>query len=263
MRPRSTRDDEVELQELPPELKAAVDMLVEEGPEMLLAVSKYFLFRTQDDPRWAELVQEVLRQSGLASDLDDGLIYKVKVTLKGFRPAVYRELELPNMTLGELHEILQTAMGWQNDHLHAFRVGQEEFGPVGEENQFQDWQDEESMSLGDLVEADQRRVLYEYDFGDGWEHDILISKPKQPKPGVAYPRCIKGELACPPEDCGGILGYLDLCDRLQELAPDRDDETEDLSDDYGEYDPKAFSIDDVNAAFAEIYALPTAEKGGR
>ena len=151
-------------------------------------------------------------------------------------------------------------MGWTNSHLHSFRIGNDYLGPIDAEGVNDDWYDEDSAILSDLVADDRRRMIYEYDFGDGWEHDILISKPKSPKPGVFYPRCIKGELACPPEDCGGVWGYMELCELLNMPKAEWNDDQTAQMEWLGDFDPQAFSVNEVNQAFQEMFAPPEPPK---
>jgi hypothetical protein len=193
---------------------------------------------------------------GESMDLDDGLVYKVKITLKGLRPAVFRELEVPNMTLGDLHQVIQAAMGWDFSHPHCFTIDKEEYGELNPDDPYDAWQDEETVSLGQLIQADRRKFTYEYDFGDSWMHDILISKPKAPQPGVFYPRCIKGELACPPEDCGGIHGYLQICQLLEKPSAEWSTVDEEYFSWIKNFDPQAFSVDDANSYLKSLYSPP-------
>lgn len=92
-------------------------------------------------------------------------------------------------------------------------------------------------SIGDKIE-------YQYDFGDGWEHEIVLEKVLPPEEGAKYPVCIKGRRACPPEDCGSIWGYEDLLLALQDPNhPDHDDLLEWVG---GSFDPEAFEPDEIN-----------------
>lgn len=245
------------LPELPPHLKPLADEIIQQGPTGLAALFGYIVQQTGNDPQWNALISETFAGTSLFpenadEDLDDGLIYKVKVTLRGFRPAVFREVEIPNMTLGELHGVIQVTMGWQNCHLHCFTIQGEQYGELNPEANYDAWLDEESLSLGLLVQSDQRKFTYEYDFGDSWEHDILISKPKPPQPGAVYPRCLKGELACPPEDCGGIYGYLQICELLNTPKSEWTPDDKQRMDWLGKYDPQQFSLETATKALKKL-----------
>ena len=122
------------------------------------------------------------------------------------------------MTLARLHEVIQIAMGWFDNHLHAFILGDRRkgtrFGVPGPD----DWTevlDEADYRLASLGLRTRGKLLYEYDFGDGWEHDIVLEKVLPHEEG-ALPRCIEGGRACPPEDCGGFPGYMRFCEVSQD-----------------------------------------------
>lgn len=263
----SLHDDSSDLPPLPelsPKLQSLAEAVIEEGPHSLIALFGYILTKTNQDERWNSAITDAMKEAGISPeaffgepmDLDDGLIYKVKITLRGFRPAVYRELEVPNMTLGELHQVIQAAMGWQFSHQHCFTINKEEYGELNPDLPYDAWQDEEAVSLGQLVQADRRKFTYEYDFGDSWVHDILISKPKAPLPDVFYPRCIKGELACPPEDCGGFPGYLQLCELLQTPESAWSDDDKEYMSWMGKFDPQAFSVEGTSLSLKSLWTPP-------
>jgi hypothetical protein len=175
-------------------------------------------------------------------------IYQLKVTLKGTRPPIWRRLQIrSDTTLDQLHDVLQTAMGWSDCHLHQFVADGVQYGVIND-----DWgvevQDERLVTVADLAPGVGDRILYEYDFGDGWEHDLRVEKVLEPEPGATYPVCLKGKRACPPEDVGGVWGYADLLEILSD--PDDPEYEERLEWVGGEFDPERFDADDVNAALA-------------
>jgi hypothetical protein len=94
------------------------------------------------------------------------------------------------------------------------------------------------------------KAVYTYDFGDSWEHAIVVEKLLQPEPGVAYPLCVDGKLRCPPEDCGSIPGYYNLLEVIRD--PTHEEHEEMMEWLGGEYDPEAFSVDDVNQGLAPL-----------
>ena len=133
----------------------------------------------------------------------DGVV-SLKVTLKGTKPPVWRLILVPgSMTLGDLSEAILTAMGWIGGHLHAFNVDGRQYGDPSNTD---DVADEERLTLNGVIKSGVKRFGYDYDFGDGWEHDVAIEKTTAPVPGAAYPACVDGKRNCPPEDCGGVLG---------------------------------------------------------
>lgn len=134
----------------------------------------------------------------------DRRTFRIKVTLQDVRPPVWRRLLVPaDIALPTLHEVLQEAMGWTDSHLHMFVAGDRCFAPHGDREAI--GEDSREVRLVDLAPGQGARLLYEYDFGDGWTHDILVeSVVDEP---CARVRCIKGRRRCPPEDCGGPWGY--------------------------------------------------------
>ena len=106
-------------------------------------------------------------------------------------------------------------------------------------------EDEDGISLSEIYTGKNTpRIVYEYDFGDSWQHEIVLEKILEPEPNVAYPRCIEGARACPPEDVGGIWGYGDFLVAISD--PNHADHDEMLEWIGGEFDPEKFSVDEVN-----------------
>lgn len=177
-------------------------------------------------------------------------ICRVKITLSVIRPAIWRRIEVPDtMRLSRLHRVFQAAMGWTDSHLHEFRVGKRRYGQPDPT-----WPDdvlnEKRLTLRTLVDREVKRFRYNYDFGDGWEHDILIEGTSDPEPGVEYPRAIAGRRACPPEDCGGPYGYQDLLEVLRN--PRHPDPNERRSWIRESFDPEEFDLSWVNQRLREI-----------
>jgi hypothetical protein len=170
-------------------------------------------------------------------------VYQLKVTLRDSKPPIWRRLLVDSdITLPRLHRALQIAMGWQDYHIHAFRVDDEAYGV--REGDMDCLRDETHVKLNRLLRREKDSLIYEYDFGDGWEHKVLLEKILPPDDALATPRCIKGKRACPPEDCGGIYGYCELLDTLADPAhPDREEMLEWLG---GAFEPETFSLDAAN-----------------
>lgn len=111
-------------------------------------------------------------------------------------------------------------------------------------------EDERKMRLCELAPAVKSKFIYEYDFGDGWEHDIEVVKIGPPAEGVKYPVCIEGKLACPPEDCGGIWGYYEMLEALKDPKHEQHKEfTEWIG---GKFDPERFDLKKINTALAKL-----------
>jgi hypothetical protein len=175
-------------------------------------------------------------------------IYQIKVTLRYSKPPIWRRIQVPaDVSLARLHRILQVVMGWEDYHLHQFIVDDEYYGEPHPD--YEVWgpemRDERRAELGRLVPEEGLKFLYEYDFGDGWEHELLVEKILLSEPGVGYPRCLKGKRACPPEDVGGVWGYDGFLEVIRD--PDHPEHEGLLEWVGGEFDPEAFDLDDVNA----------------
>ncbi len=178
-------------------------------------------------------------------------IHRIKVTLRHIAPPIWRRIEVPgDITLGRLHKILQAAMGWTDSHLHAFRAGDATYGvPDPEADSPGDMQNERNARL-DRIAGEGDTLMYEYDFGDGWEHEIKIEKIVPADPTAHYPRCTAGRRACPPEDCGGPWGYEHL---LEVLRDPKHEEHEERIEWIGEdLDPDVFDLDEVDAALRRV-----------
>lgn len=176
-------------------------------------------------------------------------VLQVKISLLGTsKPPVWRRLLIPAaIRLDRLHDVIQAAMGWQDCHMHAFADGSCEYGLADPELGHRD---ERKATLDRLLEREGERIRYTYDFGDNWEHEIVVEKALTVEPGVRYPVCVAGNGACPPEDCGGVWGY----EHLREvLADPADEEHEEMLQWLGlqtdaEFDPARFDVDGVNRA---------------
>jgi MoaA/NifB/PqqE/SkfB family radical SAM enzyme len=172
-------------------------------------------------------------------------VYQLKVTLNGTKPPIWRRILVTADTrLSKLHDILQDVMGWDDQHLHQFEIKGENYGipsagfEMGTKN-------EKSKTLGEVAPSEKVKFVYEYDFGDSWEHAILVEKIMEPEEGKKYPVCIDGKLACPPEDCGGVWGYYDTVEALAD--PEHPEHAERLEWIGEDFDPEYFDIDSVNA----------------
>jgi Plasmid pRiA4b ORF-3-like protein/Domain of unknown function (DUF1841) len=176
-------------------------------------------------------------------------VYQVKVTLRGAKPPIWRRLRLPAATtLAQLHQVIQVAFGWEDAHLHAFEVGGRRYSRPD----FELWDeaaDEDKARLRDLAARPGTRLRYTYDFGDSWEHDVRV-EDILPSDGLPHAVCLTGRRAGPPEDCGGVWGYAELCDILAD--PDHPDHAERVDWLGHPYDPAAFDKDAVNASLARI-----------
>jgi hypothetical protein len=187
--------------------------------------------------------------------LDPGMVYRLKVTLKGSKPPIWRRLEVPgNITLAKLHRILQVAMGWTNSHLHSFKIGKTyyqepnpDFAPMfstaNEKN-------DKRFKLEQVAVREKMKFLYEYDFGDSWEHEILVEKILPMTENNRHPVCLKGARACPPEDIGGLWGYYDFLEIMQD--PEHPEHEDMMAWVGGEFDPDEFDLEGINKRLGKI-----------
>jgi hypothetical protein len=171
-------------------------------------------------------------------------VHQLKVTLLGLEPAIWRRIAVPSdVTLTQLHDIVQAVMGWEWSHLHDFRVGKVTYADPDLLYETAD-QDERTTRLADVAPKPRKRLQYLYDFGDSWEHEIVVEAVGPPEAGVRYPICRAGERAGPPEDCGGVWGYADLLETLADPDdPDRDEMLEWLG---GPIAPEVFRAEAAN-----------------
>ena len=172
-------------------------------------------------------------------------IYRIKVTLKDTYPPIWRKLLVPgDMKLKKLHVALQIAMGWTDSHLHQFIAGREYYGTPDPDFD-SDCKPESKTKLDDLLKREKDSIIYEYDFGDGWEHKIVLEKILPFTKDFKAPVCLKGVGACPQEDCGGPYGYRNLLEVLSDPShPEHEEMVEWLGCD--DFDPDFFDIDEVN-----------------
>jgi hypothetical protein len=177
-------------------------------------------------------------------------IYQFKIILKGIKPAIWRRIHvLGNYNFWDLHVAIQDAMGWYDCHLHQFEMKTHEaFGIIIGTEECDELEQKAKIAKYFLYPKD--KANYEYDFGDGWEHEIVLEKILPAVIGNKYPQCIAGKRACPPEDCGGVWGYEDL---LKVIAnprhPEYEERMEWLGGDFNpeEFDPKLVVFEDPKA----------------
>ena len=183
----------------------------------------------------------------------DAQIYQLKITLKDLAPPLWRRVQVSNrMTLGDLHSVIQLAMGWSNSHMHQFKVGKTYYGSSYPDDfdGTTETKNEEQITVGEVLAKPKAKLTYEYDFGDSWEHEVVLEKTLPPEQGVKYPTCLDGKRACPPEDCGGVWGYANMLGVMDNPEhPEHDEMLEWLGE---EFDPEAFSVEAVNKVLRKI-----------
>ena len=139
--------------------------------------------------------------------------FRLRIQLIDVDPGIWRRILVPgSIRMSKLAEILLAAMGWSNSHLHAFTIGDQRYGmnyddfPEGEI-------DEKSVTVLQAL-RDVHRFTFEYDFGDSWDHEIVIEELTKSPVGLKYAVCLDGANACPPDDVGGTWGYGEFLDAM-------------------------------------------------
>jgi hypothetical protein len=196
--------------------------------------------------------------------LADSQVYRFKISLNGFQPQIWRQIETLDVELSEFHEILLHAMGWGGHHLHQFTIDDEDYGNSelcdSDPGTVQNY---EGLRISELVETHGEKfaMTWLYDFGDGWEHKVALQKIT-PLCGDtnAYPRCIGGAHACPPDDVGGVWGFSDF---LQSINDPTDSEHEMYREWAGEYDFDAFDAELTSQRMKPMVSRPPRKRRTR
>lgn len=195
-------------------------------------------------------LRHILHEISRAIEDSDGIgsipaaqrLYQFKITLIDSQPPVWRRIQVKDCTLDKLHERIQTAMGWTNSHLHQFKIkgicyGDPDLLEDGSDNDH--LLDSTRTKISEIIPKSGKRFrfLYEYDFGDGWIHEVLFEGCLNADKGQRYPICVEGERACPPENVGGVWGYLDF---LKALADPEHEQHDEFIKWAGPFDPEVF-----------------------
>ncbi len=169
------------------------------------------------------------------------MIFQMHIELLGIEPAIWRKIQVKSgTTLHRLNLLIQRAMGWENSHLSEFEIDGKRYGATEIDDygegllEFRNYKITQSLLPKDL------NFTFSYDFGDGWMHEVIVEDIFKPESGVTYPRCIDGEMACPPEDVGGVSGYEEYLDAI--MDPDHE-EHEAFLEWRGSFDPEHFDKD--------------------
>ncbi len=182
-------------------------------------------------------------------------VYQFKITLKNTKPPISRRIQVPETyNFWELHVAIQDAMGWFDCHLHEFVLPEHATSrtvliglPDDESEQGRATLPGWEVKVAAYLSEGNASCRYTYDFGDDWEHDIVLEKVLPRKKGVEYPVCIAGKRACPPEDVGGPYGYAEFLKVISNPENQRYEEWMTWAgEDFGPelFDPKEASFDD-------------------
>ena len=170
----------------------------------------------------------------------------LRIELLNIEPLIWRRVRVPTKwTLRRLHGLIQKVFGWEDRHLHDFRIGDVRIGMPELDDSQEGLQDDREWTLAEALQAGARELLYVYDFGDWWEHRLIVEPESRARAGArAAPVCLAGENAAPPEDIGGPPGYELL---LEALGDPRHEQHEEMLEWVGGvWDPKAFDLNRVN-----------------
>lgn len=186
------------------------------------------------------------------------MTYEFKIQINGItKPPVWRKVRVPaQFSFLKFHAVIQAAFGWEEYHLF-------QFSPEGFDNTScigvpdPDWdefdtQDSRKIKLSDIFSKEGQKYIYIYDFGDSWEHQLVLEKILPDKTLKAT--CLAGKGACPPEDCGGIWGYEELKEILKDPSnPEHESMKEWLGlDDEESWDPAAFDLEEANKMVKKV-----------
>ncbi len=170
--------------------------------------------------------------------------YLLKIELLDIEPAIWRRFVVPaGITLDRLHDAVQIVMGWTDSHLHEFTIGKKRYTEYPEFK-------EDGLAcgryrLGEVIKQKGRIFSYLYDFGDGWEHELVLEESRYFNPEQRTKLvCLEGERACPPEDVGGASGYFEFCNALKDPSHEEHESYMEWSG--GDFDSERFDSDSVN-----------------
>jgi Plasmid pRiA4b ORF-3-like protein len=197
------------------------------------------------------------------ADRPKAQIYQLRAVICGISPMIWGRLLVRDAsTVAHLHEVLQIAFGWDDEHLNRFEirgrvyaVHREGGGLIGI--------DARRVRLSELKLRRLERFVYEYDFGDSWIHDLRLETALPVSPRTMYPTCVAGKCAAPPEDCGGPhafmanRGYFAVRRRrqaIEELDEFEDELDDEFLDSFDDYDPDRFDRRRINRALHKLAA---------
>lgn len=174
----------------------------------------------------------------------NGRLYQLKIQLLDIEPVIWRRFVVPaSITLDRLHDVIQIVMGWTDSHLHEFTIGNKRYTEYPESK-------EDGLVCGryrlvDLIKQKGRTFRYLYDFGDSWEHELVLEESRYFNPELGTElACLEGERVCPPEDVGGIPGYFEFCNALKDPSHEEHESYMEWSG--GDYDSERFDLELVN-----------------
>ncbi|HIE4504360.1 plasmid pRiA4b ORF-3 family protein [Morganella morganii] len=180
-------------------------------------------------------------------------MYQIKITLSDMKPPVWRRLIVPEaIALNELHHVIQIAMGWGNYHLYCFEKGNLRYGEELEEFFDSSLKDSTGVPLTMLLRKEKDKCLYVYDFGDYWEHSVVLEEILPATSDIyPVPVCVKGKGTCPVEDSGGVWGYSQMLEEVR--SPDNPDSAEIHRHLMADIDTREYNPDAINQRLRKFY----------
>lgn len=179
--------------------------------------------------------------------------FQLKISIKGAKPPIWRRVLIPNtLSFHQLHEVIQTSMGWTNSHLYSFEGIQGVFEYPDEEYEFRSdlARDSKIAIIGNFLVSEKDTISYTYDFGDYWQHQILLEKITGDQ-RLSFPVCIKGKRNCPLEDSGGIDRYQHALKVLLNTEK-MDEDAQFFRERFGDHDPEEFDLEETNEMLKEF-----------
>ena len=181
-------------------------------------------------------------------------VYVLKIELEHSNPLIFRRVKISSgVTLDDLHEVIQVAMGWDDYHLHQFIVNKVFYGNLDQfDGVFEsEMQNESESTLRTLAPKKGSKMKYEYDFGDSWMHLITVEQVIVNEPDFRGAVCLEGENACPPEDVGGIWNYFVMVEALNDRTHESHHEFREWLG--SKFNPSAFYLKKVNTLLKKLH----------
>lgn len=190
------------------------------------------------------------------------MAYQIKISICNIKPEIWRRLKIPgNITFAQLHRIIQMVFGWQDYHLYNFQfedsviaIPDPHYAPGGLYGEDKEELDSAVTNISKYFDKHDK-CIYEYDFGDSWDHEIIVEKRLKNTKSTAVPVCLDGARSRPPEDVGGVGGYENFLTIIKDKKNPEREEYLDWArkDTKGKlFDPEYFYADEVNGKLLHV-----------